>query len=535
MSASLYRSFNRAGEFLERHASTAAAILFLFVILAGLAQASNKPLGNDEVYTYLAAALPGWSGVWGFFAHGADTPSPLPALFVHPLLHFSANTEIITRLPFDLAFAVMCLCLYVFMRRAYPAGYALAALIAPVVLPFFFYYSSEDRAYAFLLAGTAFAIVCWQAANQPGARKWSAAGMWLGLAFAICAHIFAIFLIVPFALAQIMADRERKRINVPVWTALVLFPLGILPVLHGELVASHAFRSSFFSKPSPAMLQSTYKSFFSQPYEACIALLLFAVFALLFYRAGAASEQQAAQRGLTRPEIAFAAALSFMPLYVVPAAMLLGVYREPYSLPALIGIVICVIAAVAELSHRQIALAAALFVSLLLAVCAKTASMVHLRTLAHPQRVHENIARAYDLQPWVQLAASSPLPVVMANPNSYTQARFYLPEAIQHRLWYITDLALIRRYPESSSTQISIIRTGKFVFLPSMAWEDFAARYPHFLLVNSSPEDAWLPGFLAQQPRDHIKIELLGPDFSGFSVYDVQVLNPAQPQASANP
>jgi hypothetical protein len=162
----LYRCSERAGNFLERHARLAAAILFAVVFFEALAQAAGKPFWYDEIFTWYAAALPGWSGVWKFYAQGADTPSPLPSLFVHGMMHFHSSPEIIARIPFILAFTFMCLCLYIFIRRRYPAGFALTALLAPVALPSFFYYSSESRAYALLLAGTAFATICWQSATS---------------------------------------------------------------------------------------------------------------------------------------------------------------------------------------------------------------------------------------------------------------------------------------------------------------------------------------------------------------------------------
>jgi hypothetical protein len=82
------------------------------------------------------------------------------------------------------------------------------------------------------------------AANQPP-WPWSLLGLWFGLAFAVDAHAFAIFLFVPFALAQLVRDFKRKKPDWPIWTALILFPIGILPVLHGELLAKKFTASTF--------------------------------------------------------------------------------------------------------------------------------------------------------------------------------------------------------------------------------------------------------------------------------------------------
>jgi hypothetical protein len=548
-----YHSFARAGAFLDRHARIAAAILLALLFLCALVQAARKPFWYDEIFTYLSAALPGWSGVWGFYAHGADTTSPLSSLIVHATLPFGSNPEITTRIPFMLAFVFACLCLCLFMRRRYPPVYALAALLAPAAIPAFFYFSSEIRAYALVLAGAGLAMVCWQSlASNPTHRaaNWNAFGLWLGLAFAICAHTFAIFLFIPFALAQLTADLEVKKLNLGVWLPLLLFPLGILPVLHGEMVASHAYRGTFFSKPHLRMLPGVFEAMFT-PVDLCGTLLLFAVLLLVARWRRASGAADAGPTGLTGPEIVFAVSLAALPLYMLPASMLIGVFRWPYVVPAFLGIVLCLVAAVAELARNDSAAgdvpaaapAVALIAALLVLGCARNSPLSHWRTLARLERVHTNNVRSYNQQGWVRLIADSSLPVAISDQKLFAQAFFYWPDPLKRRLWYPTDLALADRYPNAVTEQLNLLRAGRFVPFPTMDWKMFSAAHPHFLLVVYSLEDTWLPAYLAHQPRDRVKIELLGPDFSGPNgptappavpvVYDVQILNPAETQPYA--
>jgi Dolichyl-phosphate-mannose-protein mannosyltransferase len=529
MNAKLHHTFACAGVFLDRHARIAAAILLALLFLCSLVQAADKPFWYDEIFTYLSAALPGWTGVWGFYAQGADTPSPLPALIVHATLRFTSNPEITARIPFMLAFVFMSLCIYIFMRRRYSTGYALAALFAPVAFPFFFYFSSEIRAYALVLAGAGLSMVCWQfLASNPtrrAAANWNALGLWFGLAFAICAHTFAIFLFVPFALAQLVADLQNKKPDLRVWLALLLFPLGLVPVLHGELVASHAYRGSFFSKPDVQVLQLTYQDMFG-PVSICATILLFAILVLVLRRSRAVNSSPESPPGFTRPEVVFAVVLAILPLYAWPVSMLIGVFREAYMVPACIGIVLCIFAAVAELAQQEVALGAALLAALLLLGCARNAPWFHWRSLARLDRVHMRFVQGYNRQNWVRLVAASSLPVAVSDDQLYLKSRFYWPPQMQQRLWFPTSLSLASNYPDSATIQLNIVRTGKLLSLPAMDWKDFSAAYPHFLLVVGNARSAWLASYLAHQPRSRVKIELLGPGFKAPAVYDVQLTNP---------
>jgi hypothetical protein len=536
MDANLYHSFRRTGTFLERHARVTAAVLVVVLFLSALVQAAHKPFWYDEIFTYLSAALPGWSGVWNFYASGADTPSPLPALLVHATLRFASNPEITTRIPFMLAFIFMCLCMFVFMRRRYPAAYALAALLAPIALPAFFYYSSEIRAYALVLAGAGLALVCWQSLASHDARgaaaNWNIFGLWFGLAFAICAHSFAVFLFVPFALAQLTADLEARKPNLRVWLALLLFPAGILPVLRGLLAASHAYRSTFFARPRLQLLPTVFADMFS-PVEISGTMLLFAILVLTMCWPRASSTNAASRTGLTGPEIVFVISLAAMPLYVLPASMLFGVFRVPYVVPAFIGIVLCILSAVAELARRDDAPGVALILALLLLGTGKNSPWSHWRSLARLGHVHVMDGQTFNQQSWVRLVAASSLPVAISDQKLYAQACFYWPDSMKRRLWYPTGFEWAAHYPDAVTEQLNLLRADKFIFFPIMDWQRFSALYPHFLLVVNSFQETWLPSYLAHQPRSQVKIELLGPEFSDPAVYDVQILNPTEPRQSA--
>lgn len=533
MSQKLYEAFDRVGEILDRHSRITVLLFLVLIFLFALAQAAGKPFWYDELYTYLPASLPSWAAVWHFFSSGADTASPLPALLVHATLRFPLAPEISARIPFMLSFLVLCLCLYIFLRRRYPTSYAVAAMVAAAGFPALFYYSTEIRAYALMLAGVGIAMVCWQSLAQNHLKKtsanWCMAGLWLGLATAICAHDFAVFLFVPFSAAQLAVDTKRHRPDVRAWLALILFPVGLLPVIHGELRASHVYRATFWSQPHWSLAWETYTGYFINHNAVVIgeAFLLFAILVLLLRSYGGDLKIANTVSGLTRPETVFAVGLALMPIYVVPVAMRLGVYRPIYVLPTLIGIILCGVAAVAYLTRRQKAFGTALLAALLLPCATKSLISSPWHRLEHPNRIHSELARGYDSQSWVRLVAASSLPVVVSDHLLSLKSQFYWDASMRARLFDVTDMALVHAYPESETVQLTYIHTGKRLSLPVMGWNQYAEGHSDFLLVGDGDRLSWLLPYLLSQPRNHIRITLLGPGMAGPAVYRVQLLDSA--------
>src|SRR5208282_3119940 len=214
---------------LERHSTLVASSLLAGFLLIAIGVAAHKLFWYDELITIFTATLPTTGDLLRFYSNGLDTTSPVASLFARAGLLLPLPPELAARVPFMLAFLCIGLGLYGFIRRRYSAGYALAALAFPLVLPTLCYYMTEARAYALMLGCVSLAMYFWQSAADGKARPWSILGLWLALTLAIAAHFFAVFLFVPFAAAQFAQDRARKRPDWPVWLALLLFPSGFLP------------------------------------------------------------------------------------------------------------------------------------------------------------------------------------------------------------------------------------------------------------------------------------------------------------------
>jgi hypothetical protein len=514
--------YTRLGEGLEQHSGWVAAFLLCTIFVIALGQPSNTCLWYDELVTLGTASLPHYGDIWNFYAAGLDPTSPLPSLIVHAALRLPFGPEISSRLPFMLALLVMCLCMYSFIHRCYSAGYALAALIYPVFLGEHVFVFSP-RSYALMLAGAGFAMLCWQSAVTGGKRPWSVLGVWFGLAFAIFAHTFAIFLFVPFALAQLVRDFMRRKPDWAVWAAIVLFPAGHLPVLNGERLANKVY--NFSQTPQLHFMVDSYKDFFSDGWMIIGILLLFAVGVVILQRQAPQPTPGPETCGFSASEWVLVGVLALMPLYALPASYLIHVYHLRYVIAFNIGMVILFIGAVAEMARRNRLAGTTLLALFLLAAIPHFFGpfVKGLHALIHPDRVHAQLQASYDDQPWVRLLGRSKLPVVAGDDFLYAQLDFYAQPELKHRLYYLTDMADINKYPQSHTAQLNFLLFGKRISWQTMDVANFLPGNPHFLLVVGPDQMNWLPLYLiTQEEAGDASLQLIGPDFTSPNVYDVR-------------
>jgi hypothetical protein len=384
------------------------------------------------------------------------------------------------------------------------------------------------KSYAFELAGLAIAMVCWQSARDGRGGWWNVLGVWFGLVLAIYSHSFAIFLFVPFAMAQGLQDYRRKRADWPMWAALALFPAALLPVLRGALLASKLYGANFWSKPSAALLKQTYIDYFVENWRFLLILFVASLIAtvLLKERARTADSAGPEAQGFSVPEWGFVVMLAALPLYVFPASYLLHAYRADYVVSFAVGLALLLVALFAEHAQRTQGAGVVLllfFAFVTLRVDLKTIPQ-GLRAMAHPTQVHAELAAGYDSQPWVKLLEASDLPVLVGDHLLYTRLECYAPPELRRRIYFPTDFAEVKDYPLSETSQRNFLLFGKLLSYQTMDIGSFLPEHPHFLLaLQVSTGTLWLaPYLMHQEQHGNVSLRLLGPDFAMPNVYDVQ-------------
>jgi len=514
---------------LDRRSRLFALGILLYILLAAIGIASRKLLWADDLVTLLTSRMRTFGEIWRFYKDGLDTTGPVQSLVGHIGMKLPLPTEIGLRLPFILAFLCMCLCIYGFVRRRYPASNALAALIMPVLFSELYYFMTAARAYALVLCATGLALMFWQNASEGKMRAWNALGLWLALASAIAAHFFAVFLFVPFAAGQLAQDLSRKRPDWPVWLAILTFPLGFLPVLPAALNASANFRTTFHAKPGLRNFEISYRGVYTSYGWVVVSVFLILAVWLLYRELRGGSHLDAAlpeARGFTRPEWVLIGALVLLPLYEALGSMAIGVFEDKFAIPFYIGLILAISGAFAEITKRRAAAGAMAFAAMLCCAIAAQghAAAVGIDALLRPSKVAAREAAEVTSAPSMQIATTSPLPVI-TDFFTYIGEDYYGSAELRQRLYVPIDSADYGN-PEYRYTLTGQQCTRLFArMLPIQTGEidTFVEQHHHFLLLTHFDGHEWLPIYLLdrQRTKGDLSITLLVADPSG-NLLDVQ-------------
>ena len=239
----------------RRKGNQFAAWLGLFLIY-GITTAvhSMRKFWYDELFTWHMSQQRGFAGVWAALKGGADFNPPLGYMVTKGFQFLFGNLELATRMPALFGYFIMSLCLYRFVsRRSAPAYGYVAAVCSWCSGAYMF--ASQARAYGLVLCFAGLALVCWQEAScdekiQRGKRTWFLIGLCLSLAGALLSHCYAVLLLIPFTIAELVRQYHGRLFDRAMWAAL-LAPLGCISIyftLHANL-NSYVSKNYLFQVP----------------------------------------------------------------------------------------------------------------------------------------------------------------------------------------------------------------------------------------------------------------------------------------------
>ena len=195
-------------------AALVSAVYFADVCL----KASRKCFWFDELFAIYLCRLPTFKDTWTAVTSGADFNPPLFYLLTRFAQRLFGDGLIATRLPEIIGVWLFCICLFLFVARR--AG-MISGFIAGS-FPFFTlaqYYAYEARAHGIVLGWCGLALLCWQRSDEGRARYLWLAGFGLSITAALLTHIYAIYLLVPFAVAEAYSLFTKGQ---PRWSIVVV-------------------------------------------------------------------------------------------------------------------------------------------------------------------------------------------------------------------------------------------------------------------------------------------------------------------------
>ena len=156
--------------------------------------------------------MPDFKSTWTAVSHGADFNPPLLYLLTRGAQWLFGEGLIATRLPAMVGVWLFGVCLFLFVARR--AG-VVSGIIAGI-FPFFTlaqYYAYEAQGAWDRIGVVWVALVCWQRNAEGRAKYLWLAGFGLVLLGALLTHVYAVYLLFPFALIEIYNLLYRRPSN----------------------------------------------------------------------------------------------------------------------------------------------------------------------------------------------------------------------------------------------------------------------------------------------------------------------------------
>ncbi|MFL6449322.1 MAG: glycosyltransferase family 39 protein [Bryobacteraceae bacterium] len=260
-----------------------------------MVKARYKPFWLDEIITLSIAKLPRISDIWALCRSGAEYQPPLYHYLMRASIRLFGSDELGIRLPSIAGYVLFCLCLYWFVARCTSRLYGLIAMLFPC-LTRCWYYATEGRSYALVLACSGIAAVCWQSIAMNRRRTWMLFGLGVSSACAIGLHYYSVLLFVPLASAELVRSYQRRKIDVTVWLALAVPFATLIPYL--PLIRENRLRAGIlyvpFARPAWYGSLDLFASQFLR--SSLVALVAIGCVYLIFEIFGQASEPEREKR-----------------------------------------------------------------------------------------------------------------------------------------------------------------------------------------------------------------------------------------------
>jgi hypothetical protein len=209
--------------------------------------ALRKHLWFDELFTYYIARQPELGQVWGVLRTGIE---PLPPFFyfvTRASVSLFGDGALGIRLPELLGVLLACVCLFGIVARRSTPIHGLIAMFVPLVTQAYLF-APEARPYGLVLGFSAAAFLCWQLRCDDVGGVAAVVGFGVSLMLATASHYYAVFVVIPFVIGEVVRYAARRRLDVPVLGA---FAVAIVPlVIAAPLIrAAHELSPTFWAKP----------------------------------------------------------------------------------------------------------------------------------------------------------------------------------------------------------------------------------------------------------------------------------------------
>jgi hypothetical protein len=451
-----------------------------------------KPLWFDELFTLYISRVPAWKARLSLAA--VDGCPPLFYGLTHASLRLLGENALASRLPEILGFWLMCVCLFLFVRRRCHAIYAFLAMLIPLGSMAYFY-AYEARPYGILLGMAGLSLYCWQSIVNGQRRTLALILLAFSIAIAVSSHFYGAQLVIPLFAGEVCRTLERRKIDWAVFGAMVLglAPLALLlPLTRSVTSATFNFtRHSpvFWSQPHALRFLSFYQFLFAPMLLPLVGGIMIAAIVYLAGNHEPRPEESSAPRF---PLHETAAGIGYL---LLPAVLLLvarvttGYFMDRYALVTVVGCSFLPVFLARVVSGGRVIIPCVFIAALLGGSAART-----VKASLHPSDPLQDFGVSAALYP-----KGDTLPIVVADAMLFAQLVQYSPPEVVSRLTYLTDVADAVRRPDFLP-ELALAGDRSLVAGRVEDYAPFLSRNRQFwLYYHDLPRVEWLPSRLRQE------------------------------------
>jgi hypothetical protein len=490
------------------------SVSLIVITTFSLMFALRRPFWMDE-YLVLHTALAGSpTAVWNLMKGAPlSVDPPIYHFLVLFFVRIFGPTEFVTRLPSVLAYTLMSLLLYRFVRK-YADIYTGLVVLALCLACGTFYYAYEARPYALVLAADTLALLCWSNIVDPQHdRKLALSGLFLGVAIAVGSHWFGGLVLVPLGFGELVRTSQTRKLDFGVWTALVAggtTVVAYVPLLKGA--------SEYQSLPwREAYIWDIFNTF-QLVMQPCIVPLTMLMVTLVLARFMFGTPPPELEHpSIPSPVMICVVLLALTPFLGFPVGRFVShIFHPRYVLLCTIGLLFLV-----SLTIRKAVGGSAAWMGLSVLIIFGCATLLQYRELSSLSPRGGDASKLAD----VSIFSSKPsLPIVPSDIELLFRVEAHGPASLRTRCVYATDPSSVRILHHN--TELLCTRAlRRWTRLPIRDLSSFLSVYPRFYVIDSIHGNrAWVVRRLLEE---HADIALQGT-FAGEPVYLVTG-NYAQP------
>jgi hypothetical protein len=466
--------------------------------------ATRKLMWNDELYTFYIARLPSMRDVLAALMTGGEQLPPFFYAVTRLAIGLFGLNELSIRFPEMIAFWAMSACLFVIVSRQTSALSGLCAAGFPLVTTAY-YYAFEGRPYALELAFASLAFLCWQHVSDRH-RLAAIVGLAISLAATVSSHYYGVFVVVALALGEAVRTASRWRVDIAVWIALAVPALPLL--LYLPLIrAGAAYSGAFWSPPQWVNVPDFYTDLLGPALVPVTVLLVISGVISVAARPPVPAAQRPGRSPLPH-EIAAVCALILIPVAcVVLAKLATGAFVNRYAVAAVIGFAVLAGFGVGMVFGSRPAM------RLITVAC-----LVSWFVLSQAREFVEPTGRAVPVtsasveQPskWLHAAGYSDLPLVVADPHTFTVLSHYGAPDIRRRIVYVADPDLALKHLGNNSVERGMLDLVRPWFgMHVVRFDSFLTQHHRFLIYGNFGVLAFLNWIVQEVQARGMHTELL--------------------------